>query len=118
MNNVTFEQIKDTLVLILTIVAFYTAVMTAVKTHREEKHRKDAPIEEIKTMLANDKARLDNHDKILSQMKSDMDDTKEGLNCVAQGVTALLEHELHNGNSEQMEKASEGISQWVWKGRA
>lgn len=60
------------------------------------------PANDVDKKLAADKTRLDNHERML--------DTLQGSNRVlCAGVIALLDHELHNGNSEQMEKARNDI---------
>ena len=36
-----------------------------------------------------------------------------GLMVICAGVQALLEHELHNGNTDEMHQASSEISGWL-----
>lgn len=60
----------------------------------------------IDAKLATDKRRLDAHDEQLG-------DLHKGQMVVCAGVQALLEHELHNGNSDEMQRASADISNWL-----
>ena len=60
----------------------------------------------IDAKLATDKRRLDAHDDRLGDLHT-------GLMVVCAGVQALLEHELHNGNADEMRQASTEISDWL-----
>lgn len=40
-------------------------------------------------------------------------DNRAGIKALCAGVRALLEHELHNGNADELKKASEAIEAWV-----
>ena len=47
----------------------------------------------------------ENHDHIT--------DLKEGQRVICVAVMALLNHELHNGNSDEMSKASAGLNEYL-----
>lgn len=68
---------------------------------------------DVQTCLHNDKQRLDAHDSRISDLETGLKDTQDGQRVTMQGVMALLEHELHNGNSEQMEQASRAIRTYL-----
>lgn len=40
---------------------------------------------------------------------------RAGLIVTCQGVKALIEHELHNGNKDEMETASGAIDKWIFE---
>lgn len=50
--------------------------------------------------------RLDQHDK-------DIADLRKGTENLCLGVKALLNHELHDGNSDEMEQASRDLDSWL-----
>lgn len=56
--------------------------------------------------LDRDKRRLDTHD-------TELEDMREGQRALCAGVKALLEHALHNGNSDEMKNASADIDKWL-----
>ncbi len=100
-------------VALLALTHAYNLVSTARKNAREEKKRQSQPtatLEEKVTahakMLDNDKRRLEEHTQQIS-------DIRKGQMVTCAGVQALLEHELHNGNAEEMEEASKGIDKWL-----
>lgn len=49
----------------------------------------------------------------ITEMQTEMDSLHDGQRVLCRGVVALLEHALHNGNSEEMERASSNISEWL-----
>ena len=64
---------------------------------------------DVQACLKKDKDRLDDHDGRISALEKGLQKTQEGQRVTMEGVMALLEHELHNGNSQQMEEASRKI---------
>lgn len=61
---------------------------------------------EIDRKLATDKQRIDT-------LSAKTNNNEEGQRVLCRGVLALLNHELHNGNSDEMEKAQQGINDYL-----
>lgn len=61
---------------------------------------------EIDSKLAADKQRIDT-------LSAKTNNNEEGQRVLCRGVLALLNHELHNGNSDEMEKAKQGIDDYL-----
>lgn len=61
-----------------------------------------APTETTARKLETDKRRLDEHDEAIKKQQ-------ESSKVVMMGVLALLDHELHNGNADQMQQARDNI---------
>lgn len=68
---------------------------------------------EIDRKLANDKTRIDEHSRAISMLSTRTDGLETGNRVLCRGVLALLNHELHNGNSDEMEKAKQGIDDYL-----
>lgn len=68
---------------------------------------------EIDRKLANDKARIDEHTRVLGALSARTDGLEAGQKVLCRGVLALLNHELHNGNNDEMEKAQQGINNYL-----
>lgn len=81
---------------------------TADRLRKWRKPQQDvaARMADIDQKLDRDKRRLDAHER-------QMDDQHTGMMAICAGVQALLEHELHNGNADEMHKASAEISDWL-----
>lgn len=73
---------------------------------------KDAA-EDVEKKFSNDKHRLDEHERELEQQKKDIESLKQSSRVTSAGVMALLDHELHNGNASQMEKARDDIMAYL-----
>lgn len=61
---------------------------------------------EIDRKLANDKQRID-------ALSTQTRDNEEGQRVLCRGVLALLNHALHNGNGDEMEKAQQSINDYL-----
>ncbi len=65
-----------------------------------------APSTDVAKKLANDKIKLDEHDEAIR-------DLHQGQQVLCGGITALLDHELHNGNASQMEAARDDLMKYL-----
>ncbi len=102
MENLTPEQIQNAVVVVLVIFAAVVAIdkfLDVLKKWRQ-------PERDIFEKLRADKASLDRHDK-------DIRTLQEGQKVVCEGLAALLDHELHNGNTDQMQQAKNGLTKYL-----
>lgn len=113
MENVTADKLLLALGVVLTLLGAYNTIASARKNVRDERNRQEAPtmaltksIADINKKLDTDKHRLDAHEVRLGGLR-------DGLMVTCAGVQALLEHELHNGNAEEMQTASRKIDKWL-----
>lgn len=100
-------------VAILALIGVYNTVMTAVRNAREEKRVRDSPTKELKDEVAEINKKLDNDNRRLNAHERRQDDFQHGLMALCSGVQALLDHELHDGNSGEMADASKNIDKWL-----
>jgi len=96
------DQLLNAVTVILAIFAAIVAVDKFVDVIKKWK----APEKDVAEKLRADKLALEKHD-------ADIKALKEGQKAMCQGVVALLDHELHNGNSKQMEDARAEISKYL-----
>lgn len=68
---------------------------------------------EIDRKLANDKARIDEHTRAIDVLSRRTDGLETGQRALCRGVMALLNFNLHNGNTDEMEKANNGINDYL-----
>lgn len=102
MQTVTFDALTTTVVVILAICGAINVIGATAKLIKEGLK----PQTTVKQALANDKTRLDKHDKAIDALQ-------EGQKVTCEGVQALLNHALHNGNSDEMQKASTDLNKWL-----
>lgn len=68
---------------------------------------------DIETKLDNDKNRLDNHESAIKSINASIETIKDGMQVTADALTAILDHELHNGNTDQMQKARDDLQKYT-----
>lgn len=98
MSGLTPEQLMTTVYVLLTVFAGIVTVDKVVDIYKKWR----SPSTDTAQKLANDKQRLDEHDRAIRNLQ-------ESTNINLKGTLALLDHELHNGNSEQMQQAHDEI---------
>lgn len=70
-------------------------------------------LDDIREKLATDKQRLDAQERRLNVLEAAQVDVSEGLRVMCTGMTAVLNHELHNGNSDEMMSALDGLNKYL-----
>ena len=68
---------------------------------------------EIDRKLSNDKAIIDSHTQQIDALSSRTDGSEDGIKALSRGVLALLNHALHNGNSEELEHAQQTLNDYL-----
>ena len=68
---------------------------------------------EIERKLANDKATIDGHSRQMETLAKRADGNEDGIKALSRGVLALLNHALHNGNTDELEKAQQDINDYL-----
>lgn len=70
-------------------------------------------ISEVNRKLENDKQRLDGHERTLNSISQAQADNSEGFAVLAGALLAVLDHELHNGNENQMTDARNDLNKYL-----
>ena len=68
---------------------------------------------EIDRKLSNDKAIIDSHTRQIDALSSRTDGSEDGIKALSRGVLALLNHALHNGNSDELEHAQQTLNDYL-----
>ena len=69
--------------------------------------------DEIDKKFAHDKAEIEKHARQIAEIDRRVDSQDSGMKALCQGTLALLNHELHNGNSDEMEDAKKVIDTYL-----
>lgn len=102
MDGVTVQQLMTTGYVILAVFAAIITIDKVIDIFRKWK----APSTDTAKKLANDKILLDEHSQSIEELK-------ESTQVLCNGVLALLDHELHNGNADQMQNARDDILKYL-----
>lgn len=76
-----------------------------------EKLRPD--FDEIDRKLKSDHTRLDGHDRDIKTLYDRTDQDRNGIRALVVGVLALLNHELHNGNTSELDDAQKELNKYL-----
>ena len=68
---------------------------------------------DIDQKLSNDKAAIGSHTRQIESLAKRADGTDTGIKAINRGVLALLNHALHNGNTDELENAQKGINDYL-----
>lgn len=114
-GGITTEAIAWALVVLLGAFAIYNLFCGVRKNFRDEKKRREQPTATLEEKIKAHDRMLDNDKRRLDEMERKQADMQRGQMANCKGVQALLEHELHNGNTVEMQDASKAISDWLLK---
>ena len=92
---------------VIVLLAVFAAIITIDKVIDIIKKWR-APTTDTEKKLANDKKRLDEHDEAIN-------DLRESNQVICSALLAILDHELHNGNGDQMQKARDEMMAYLSK---
>lgn len=109
MENLTVDQLVTTITVILAVFAGIITVDKVIDVIKKWR----SPSADTAKKLANDKERLDEHEKKLEQQQKEIDLLKENGRVQSAALMALLDHNLHNGNTEQMQNARDDLMHYL-----
>lgn len=98
MEALTMTNLSATAYVFIALAGILVTLDKAVDVIKKWK----APATSTVQKLANDKVRLDNHEAAIKELK-------ESGKFQSAALVALLDHELHNGNTKQMEAARDDL---------
>lgn len=104
MQNISPEELLNTAYVVLAILAAIVTIDKVIDIIKKWR----APTTDTEKKLANDKKRLDEHDEAIS-------DLRESNQVICSALLAILDHELHNGNGDQMQKARDEMMAYLSK---
>lgn len=106
MQNFTGSDLLIAVAVLLAVGEIIVLLGKVVDTLRGWRKPGEQRADDIGKKLDADKRRLD-------RLDDEMAETKGAIKVLVTGVNALLEHELHNGNAQQMQDASDGMRSWL-----
>ena len=98
---------------LLAVLAFAGALVTIgkaveyIKSWKKPQRDLRSDLDQCLLSLGKAHSKDDQHDKEIAALN-------QGLIVTCKGVKALLEHELHNGNTSEMLNASKAIDNWLF----
>lgn len=106
MENITFAQLAGLAALVLVLVGAYNTVMNAVKTYREEKKRKDQPVNSLET-------KVNEHEEKLKKDHERLNELEEANRIQMRALMAMLHHEIDGNSVDGLKKSYDEIQQYL-----
>ncbi len=97
----------------MVIFGFYNTAMNAWKNRREYKDAKDKPIIDLEERTKVLEKAVEGLETKVQNLEGDSKDLHLGLMTICEGVQALLNHSLADGNEEEMRGATVSINKWL-----
>lgn len=88
-------------------------VRAARKGHEEPLESIRGDIRALRNDLATDRERIAALERDMESHTGELKDMRKGQTELCRGVQALLDHALHDGNTEEMRAASDSIGKWL-----
>ena len=105
LETLTFTDVMLVVAIMVLVITTYNTIMSGVKNMREEKKRRDAPVDNLSERVNDNAAKLAAHDRMLKNDKERLDDQEKHNRIVMRAMLAMLSHEI-NGNSTDKLQAS------------
>ena len=104
----------------LALCSAWNTIYTARSNARKEQERADAPLNivradiiKLRDDIAADRERIAALERGVDAHAEELHDLHAGQTELCRGVQALLEHAIHNGNTDELQAASTSIGKWL-----
>lgn len=105
-QTLTFEQLVGTAAVILLLVGIYNTVMSAVKTQREEKRRREQPVSDLET-------KVNEHDQKLKNDHERMNDMENAIRILMRSQIAQLDHAISGNSVDKLRESKDEILNYL-----
>lgn len=104
--NITFNSVIIALAVFLLVVDVYIRVMTAIKTAREEKKRKEQPVNSLEE-------KVEQHEKKLQRDYERINQLENGNRVMMRAMMALLSHGVNGNSIDKLVASFEEIKEYL-----
>lgn len=112
-SDLTFSSLVIALIVILLIADVYIRVMNAIKTYREEKGRRNHPVNELGAKVEMHEEKLGEHEEKLKKDYSRINDLEDGNRIMMRAMMAMLSHEINGNSTDKLKESLEEIQRYL-----
>lgn len=106
MQNITFEQMVGLMAVALVLIGAYNTIMGAIKTHREEQKRRNAPVNSLEETVKKHEERLErDHERL--------NDLEEANRIQMRALMAMLHHEIDGNSTDGLKRSYDEIQKYL-----
>ena len=106
MEKITFEQLVALAAIVLILVGVYNTCMTAIKNYREEKKRKDAPVNTLEETVRQ-------HEERLKKDHERLNNLEEANRIQMRALMAMLHHEIDGNSTEGLKQSYDELQRYL-----
>lgn len=107
-QTLTFEQLIGTVAVILILVGAYNTLMTAAKTRREEKQRREQPVSNLE-------AKVNDHEQKLKNDHERLNDMEAAIRILMRSQIAQLDHAISGNSVDKLRESKDEILDYLSK---
>lgn len=105
-QTLTFSDVLLAFAVLFLFVEIYTKIMGAIKTHREEKKRKEQPVSDLEQTVQQ-------HGQTLEKDHERLTNLEESNRIMMRSMMALMSHELNGNSNDKLQASYEEIQQYL-----
>jgi len=105
-QTLTFEQLVGAAAVILLMIGIYNTIMTAIKNAREEKKRRNQPVNTLEDTVKDHTEKLKNDHERLT-------DLEKAIRILMRSQIAQLDHEISGNSIEKLKDSRAEIQQYL-----
>jgi hypothetical protein len=105
-QTLTFEQLIGAVAITLVLIGAYNTIMGAIKTHREEEKRKNAPVNTLEETVRK-------HDERLQRDHKRLNDLEEANRIQMRAQMAILHHEIDGNSTDGLKQSYDEIQKYL-----
>lgn len=105
-QTLTFEQLVGTIAVFLLLVGVYNTIMSAIKTQRDEKKRREQPVTDLET-------KVNEHDRKLEHDHERMNDMEGAIRILMRSQIAQLDHAISGNSVDKLRESKDEILNYL-----
>ena len=106
LQDLTWQTILGAALVFLLFVDVYLKIMSARKTYRDEKKRKDAPVNNLEETVKD-------HDEKLKKYHERLNKLEEAMRILMRSQIAQLDHEISGNSVDKLRDSRNEIQQFL-----
>lgn len=106
LKDITPDSLLLAFLVVLALLGAYITVMNAVKAWREEKQRKDKPVNDLEEIV-------NDHTDMLRRDNDRLRELEEGNRIMMRAMLALLSHDINGDSSDKLKEAMDEIQRYL-----
>lgn len=91
----------------------YNTIYSALKNWREARKRKNQPVDDLNTKVAENATKIKAHDQMLENDKKQLDEMGEQQRIMMRALMAILSHEINGNSTENLKKSLAEINDFL-----